>query len=368
MGDSIAKRDGSVIRHFSPAWYAAVMGTGGLVNALWLAGGQIPALRSAASGLFWLNLVLFLLFLVPWTLRWLLHFDRLREDLRNPIMSNFFVTMPVGAILVGASLMGAGSAWFDPGFVARLDLVVWAVSALLILGFGVYVVYSSFLREGLQPEHLNFSWFITPVASIVLPLLGTPLAKAWLGSSPELAALVELVDLVFYGIGFFLFLLIGAVAFGNFFQHRLPPAGMAPSFWILLGPIGVGSLSLLGLADLAKTLGWLADPGPLELFATIIWGFGLWAFILTLVLTLRYLRSGGIPFTLSWWAFIFPLAAYTIATFAVGGYTGLAAVKGYGLVLLFLLALLWLLVAVKSMAGVLVGGLLVPRPKQGGRA
>ncbi|MHB1407679.1 MAG: SLAC1 family transporter [Desulfitobacteriaceae bacterium] len=45
----------------------------------------------------------FLLFIVPWVARWFLHFETLKQDLQHPVMSNFFVTMPVGAMIVGTN-------------------------------------------------------------------------------------------------------------------------------------------------------------------------------------------------------------------------------------------------------------------------
>jgi len=355
----------SVIRHFSPAWYASVMGTGGLANALFMFGNQAEWLRPAAVALFWLNVALFIVFIVPWTLRWVLHFDRLREDLRHPIMSNFFVTMPVGAIVLGTNFLSIGRAFFARPFIGGLSLVLWIVSVVLILFFGVYVVYTMLLKENLQPEQVNFSWFITPVASVVVPLLGNPLAKMWMGIDPNTAKLINLLDIGFFGIGLFLFLIIGAVVFNSLLHHKMPHASMAPTFWILLGPIGVGTLSLLGIADVSKGLGMLVDTSGLQLIALALWGFGLWAFALTIAVTIKYLRGGGIPFTLSWWAFIFPLGAYTLASYAVFGLLQLPVVFWYAALLLIILVSLWLATAVRSLIALFGGGLLVPKAPQG---
>lgn len=88
----------------------------------------------------------------------------------------------------------------------------------------------------------------------------------------------------------------------------------APTFWIILGPIGVGTLSLMGIADSSKLLGLISSVDAIKMLSLILWGFGLWAFVLTLAITIKYMRNDGVPFTLSWWAFIFPLAAYTLSS------------------------------------------------------
>ena len=50
-----------------------------------------------------------------------------------------------------------------------------------------------------------------------------------------------------------------------------------------------------------------------QLFATATWGFGLWWLAIAVSLLVRYLRAGGLPFHLGWWAFTFPLGAFTVA-------------------------------------------------------
>ncbi|WP_456329087.1 SLAC1 family transporter [Archaeoglobus sp.] len=39
-----------------------------------------------------------------------------------------------------------------------------------------------------------------------------------------------------------------------------------------------------------------------------LWGFGLWAFIVNVMLFLRYMRR-EFPFFLGWWSYVFPTAA-----------------------------------------------------------
>ena len=49
-------------------------------------------------------------------------------------------------------------------------------------------------------------------------------------------------------MGILLFVLVASLLYDRMVFHPLPAAPLAPSFWIGLGPIGVGSLALLGLA------------------------------------------------------------------------------------------------------------------------
>jgi C4-dicarboxylate transporter/malic acid transport protein len=341
-------RTNEAVRNFHPAWYASVMGTGGLANAVHLFLGRIPLFEGIAQGLVGLNIALFVIFIFPWIARWIWHFDRLAEDLKHPMLGNFFATMPVGMLVLGANLYLIGPDMFSPDFINVAGLVLFVCASVLIIFFTIVVMYNAYVREDLSVDHLNFSWFITPVADIVVPILGGPLAAHYLSFDPVAAMTITIINMVFYGIGFMLFIFVGAVVFDRLVNHKLPHAQVSPTFWIILGPIGMGVVSLFGIAASSQSLGLLADPGSLKVLGTILWGFGFWAFLQTVVLTIRYWKD-GIPFSMTWWAYIFPFAAYTISTFTVSAFLKSQIVYWYGVGLLVLLAAMWLTVLIRSL-------------------
>ncbi len=358
---SMQKAAGSgLVRHFSPAWYASVMGTGGLANVLYTLGMKRPFLRPLAIGLWWLNILLFLLLIGPWIVRWFRHFDSLLVDLKHPVMSNFFVTMPVGALVLGTNFFMMGKAYFSASFISGLGLALWVFDVALTLFFGVFVVYNLMAAEKIEPELTNFSWFITPVASIIIPLLGGPLAQAYAPRHLSLAKTIGLVDLIFFGTGLILFFVFCSILIDRFIKHPMPQAMVTPTFWIILGPVGIGTISLLGLADSAGLFGLPAAADALKMAAVIFWGFGFWAFLLTVVISIKYLKNGGIPFSLSWWAFIFPLAAYVLSCLKVYNLTGAGAVMWYAGLLTLILAVLWVATFLRSLIGAVSGRLFLP--------
>ncbi|EGD52157.1 C4-dicarboxylate transporter/malic acid transport protein [Thermoanaerobacter ethanolicus JW 200] len=349
-----------IIRHFSPAWYASVMGTGGFANVLYLLSAEMPFLKPVAIALFFLNIFLFLIFIIPWVGRWFLHFDKLIEDLKHPVMSNFFVTMPVGGLILGTNFFMIGKEYFSMAFIVTLSTILWIYGVALALIFGVFVTYNMMITEGIGPELTNYSWYITPVASIVVPLLGNLLVKVYAAKNMELAKLINITDIVFYGIGLMLFVILSSIILNRFINHAMPHAMATPTFWIILGPIGVGTVSLMGIADASKEIGLILVADSLKMLSLILWGFGLWAFVLTVIITIKYLMEGGIPFSLSWWAFIFPLSAYTLSAFNVFMYTKIQLIYWYTVLLAILLAILWISTFIKSLIGTLNGTLLVP--------
>lgn len=356
----------NVVKHFSPAWFAAVMGTGGTANVLFALSGSMHFLKPVSIGLWWLNILLFILFIGPWTARWFIHFDKLKDDLKHPVISNFFVTMPVGGIILGTNFFIMGKNYFSMHFIIGLGMIFWTFGVLTALAFGVYVIFNMMITDNIGPESTNFAWFITPVASIVIPLLGNMLVSAFVNNNKGLAELINIIDICFFGIGFLLFLILSSILIGRFINYKMPHSMAVPTFWIILGPVGVGTVSLLGIADASKALGLISDIGSLKLLALILWGFGLWAFILTIAVTLKYMKNEKIPFSLSWWAFIFPMAAYTLSGLNVYQYTGIQLFRIYSLILALLLMFLWIVTFIKSLAGTLNCRLLIPQMNQQG--
>jgi tellurite resistance protein TehA-like permease len=220
------------------------------------------------------------------------------------------------------------------------------------------------VKEKIEPEFINFSWYIPPVATIVVPLLGNMVAKSYIYSNINYARAINFTDIIFFGIGLSLFVLLNSILLNRFIVHKLPGSITTPTFWIILGPIGVGTISLFGLADVSASLNIIETSGlqVIDFMGAIFWSFGVWTFLLVILITLRYLKSErSIPFTLSWWAFIFPLAAYTLSSFTIFQYCKVQYVYWYTVALATLLAFLWILTFISTIHGTLSGRYLFPQ-------
>lgn len=90
----------------------------------------------------------------------------------------------------------------------------------------------------------------------------------------------------------------------------------------------------------------------------LLWGFGLWWLFLALLVSLRYLRA-GVPFNLGWWGYTFPLGVYSLATLKLGNVFQTDFFGPFGTLLVALLALMWLLVSLRTLHGGWKGNLFV---------
>lgn len=356
-----SKNNNSLVRHFSPAWFAASMGIGGFANLLYQIAPGNMFFEILGQILWVINTILVGVLIVPWVLRWIIHFDKLSEDLKHPVMSNFFVTMPVAGIILATNFLLMGRNYFSMQFLMNMSLVIWIFGVVLALLFSVYITFNMMMSDTIHPNLTNFSWFIAPVASIIVPLLGNSLVKYYIGSNIQLANLINIIDLTFYGIGFVLFIILSSIVINRFIFHKMPHAMVLPTFWIILGPIGVGAISLMGLADANVALGFLLSTETIKLFAVIFWGFGLWAFGLILLITLKYLKNGEIPFSLSWWAFIFPLGAYSLASLSIYNYSHIKIIFVYTIILTILLSIIFIITFIKTIIGIVNKKLISPQ-------
>jgi len=350
------------IRYFHPAWFASVMGTGILAVATHHAEEVVPGLGGVAAALWVLNTVLAVVLIVPWVARWVAYPREAWEDTAHPTRGPFYSTLPIGLLVLGVDFAAIGSAHMDEDAAILIAQALLIVGTLLAFVFGVLVPFRWFTSGSIATEHVNGGWFIPPVANIVVPAAAAPLISTW--GSEEACELACIIAFAFLGIGILLFVVVGVLLVARLIDHGLPEAHLAPTLWIGLGPIGVGSLALVRLSATASPVfgGYDAEAQVLlRLAGLALWGFGLWWLAMSVVVTLRYLRE-PFPFAMSWWAFTFPLGAYTVATFLLGEAYETGLLTGFGFALWIALVGFWVVVVVRTVSAAHSGAIFAPPP------
>ncbi len=108
-------------------------------------------------------------------------------------------------------------------------------------------------------------------------------------------------------------------------------------------------------AQTAETLNVLALAGGVAL-----WGFALFWLLLAALVTLQVLRKTPLPFALSWWAFVFPVGAFTVASGVVYQALPLGFFRLVGMAALVGLLALWLVTLWRTLQGVRRGTIFMP--------
>ena len=350
------------VRRFTPNWFAVTMGTGILAVALSQLPGGGPAVRIAAETLWLLNIGLFALFSALYAARWILFPCEARLIFGHPVMSMYFGCIPMGLATIINGVIIFGRPRWGQGAVDLAE-ALWLVDVALSLLSGLVIPYAMFTRQAHTIDQMTGVWLLPVVAAEVAAVSGGLIAPLLGDPAQRLAVLAGSYALWGYSVPAAFSIL--AVLLLRMALHKLPPAGMAASSWLALGPIGTAALGLLVLGAAAPEV----LTGPLQAYgdvaragglvaALLLWGYGLWWMGLASVITLRHLRE-GLPFNLGWWGYTFPLGVFSVATLKLAASLPVRGLPGAGRLLVVSLAVVWVIVAARTLAGAWRGALFV---------
>ncbi len=361
-----------IVQHFLPSWFAVVMGTAVIVIAIFVFRKFVPFAYElqvfflATAGL------LFVILSVPWTMRWLQYPAAARRDLANPTSGAFFPTMPISLLVIGIAIEKTGLPFLSEDARWGVLQVLWILGSAGILFFALTILHSFFHQSEIKWEASTLGWLIPPVSALLIPVLGTSLTAHFAGTPWGTVNMIG--SLVFLGAGGILFILVMAVVFARYIFYTLPPLNLAPTLWIGIAPTSILAIVALKLvkplqAILAfspqteETLSVLA-----QVSATALWGFALFWLALALVVTLALHRKTPLPFALSWWAFVFPMGAFTVATGVLYQALPYDFFRWVGLAALVAVLILWLTTMWHTWQGVQRGSLFQPHDANPGAA
>lgn len=347
---------------FGPNWFATVMGTGIVANAAATLPVDVPGLLVAARTIWVLDVVLLLVVLGATAVHWSHHPERARAHLDDPVMAHFYgapamalLTVGAGALLLGEPLLGTTAA-------VTLAVVLWCVGTALGLATAVAVPYRAFTSHRVGADAANGSWLMPVVPPMVSAATG-PLLVARLPAG-DLRLSLHLACLMMFGLTLVASLMIVTMIWSRLVHHPVGAATAVPTLWIVLGPLGQSITASHTIAVTAPA----SLPAPYGdavavldvLYGAPMWGFAMLWVALATTITLRTVRSapGGLPFTLGWWSFTFPVGTVVTGTSGLAAATGapflaVAATAGY-----VVLVLAWVVVAGRTVRGIGTGDLL----------
>jgi tellurite resistance protein TehA-like permease len=156
-----------------------------------------------------------------------------------------------------------------------------------------------------------------------------------------------------FGISLIASLIIIPQIWSRLVQQKVGAAALAPTLWIVLGPLGqsvtaAGNLGTVAAHVLPVPYGTGAAVLAL-LYGVPVWGFAMMWLVLAAALTLRTARtSHGLPFALTWWSFTFPVGTCVTGTIALASRSHDTPLQDVAMVLYVLLVLAWLVVGVRT--------------------
>jgi tellurite resistance protein len=329
------------LKFLMPGWFALVMGLCGLSLAWHRANGVLGEMADGLALVIGaLAALVFLVLLVASVLRWQRYPAALAEDLKHPVRHAFVAAFPVSLLLlatVGVVLGGAaeplGPVWnalWWAGSLAQLWATVWVLGRWLAPAAaaqpgagGAPVLWPSVTPVLLIPV----------VGNVLVPLAGLPLGH-------------EVWSAMQFGIGAFLWPVVMALILARRIAHSPVPERVLPAWFITIAPPAVIGVVLSQ---------WQA-PLPVVMAA---WGVGLF-FLLWAASLVR--RVAGQPFSVAFWAFSFPLAAFAALTLRVAELSQNGAMQTLGVLLLAITSIVIVWLGFATVRGLRDGSLLAPEP------
>lgn len=355
------------LRYLGPNWYAAAMGTAIVASAGSGLPLEIPGLRAACVVVWALSAVLLALLLAARAGHWLYHRDQARAHLLDPAVAPFYGCPPMALLSVGGATLLVGRDVLGERTAVAVDAVLFGAGTLLGLVVAVAILYLMVVRHRLEPADASPVWLLPVLPPMVSAAVG-PLLVPHLPAGQAREALL-LGCYALFGLSLLATLMMLPLVFGRLVAHGPLPLALTPVLFLLLGPLGQSTTAVNQLADVAPGAVGAPYAGALGAFAVVygvpVMGFALLWLALSAALVVRAARR-GMRFTMTWWAFTFPLGTCVTGAEGLGRHTGPVALEWLATGLFILLVAAWSVAGWCTLRGVFSGALPaappVPRP------
>ena len=351
----------NIIRQFTPNWFTVSMGTG--VVALIVS--EFPMIKALTwqlgTGLWYFNILLFVLFSVLYGLRWAFYLHEAKQIFQHPSMSLFLGTIPMALATILNGFLKYGQPIYGDTAV-QIAQTLWYADVVLALLVAWAVPFAMYRHQEHALQQMTAVWLLPIVACEVAASSGGLLLGHLAADTHAVAILLG--SYVLWGVSVLPAFAILTILMLRLVLHKLPEKELAVSSWLALGPIGTAALALLVLGHQAPML--MASLGLVQLgqffqqagilASLILLGFGLWWLGIAVLTTLHHAKQ-DLPFNLGWWGLTFPLGVYTLAILNLAQQLNLAFLYAVGYAFAAILMLLWSLVATKTAQGFYQGHL-----------
>lgn len=317
------------VRHFSPAWFSAVMGVGISAAILFSFPFAHEGLRVAGMAVWGFNVLLFCACTVMFTLRFALYPEQLRRMLQHPGQSMFLGCVPMGlaTIINVLHLMAQTYDGMAKGVWVVCYALWWLDAALSVAScVGMCYVMAVYQKRAAL-DAVNPTIFLPIVPLVVASSTGALIAQ----SIPQsLKASTLIVCIMMWATGQLLAVACMAVYLARLLLKSTQPRAMILATLLPVGPMGQGAFGILLMGDLYKQVflpyatgeqhytGLMAiSPQSLDAISLVTMGiacFMVGVGLFWMLLALLFAVSAPPPgYNMSWWATTFPIGTMAMA-------------------------------------------------------
>jgi tellurite resistance protein TehA-like permease len=357
-------RPADAFANFGPNWFAAVMGTGIVANALVLLPFDWPTARSLAIAPWAFAVVLLLAIGAATVVHWARYPERARGHLADPAMAPFYGCPPMALLTVGAGTLLVAPPLIGAHAAVVVDSVLWSLGTGLGLLVAVVVPVTMISRGGLDPRKAFATWLLPVVPPSVSASTGAALIAHLPGHGAQQAMLFGCYAML--GVSVLLAALMISLLWFRLIFVDAGPARMAPTHWIVLGILGqsVTAVGLLGphAGELVKAPYGEGLEALGVAYGLPVIGFALAWMAIAATITVRTARR-GLPFSMTWWSFTFPVGTVATGASVLATQTGARPFAWLAVGIFGLLLVAWATTLAKTARLAWTGAAFLPAPR-----
>lgn len=256
--------------------YAIVMGISGLTIAYQKAAEFIGFPAYVGETMMYVALILFFTVTLFYVLKVLRYPQAVINEWKHPVRINFFSAVSISMLMLAIITRHS---------FPTLGAYFWYVGVALHTFMTFYTI-SFWINHNQEIAHSNPAWFIPIVGNVLVPVGGIGLASM-------------MVLQYYFSVGLFFWVILLAIVLNRIVFHNQLAQKFMPTLFILLAPPAVAFIAYFKMT------------GNIDFFAHFLYNIALF---FTFLLAFMFKQFLGLKFFISWWAFIFPLAAMSIAS------------------------------------------------------
>jgi tellurite resistance protein len=200
----------------------------------------------------------------------------IKKEFAHPIRINFFAAISISMLMLAIIYKDVNP---------TVSAVFWYPGTILHFYLTMHTI-SSWINNNQELAHSNPAWFIPIVGNVLIPVAGIGFASNG-------------ILMYFSSVGMFFWAILFAIILNRIIFHHQLAVKFMPTMFILIAPPAVGFIAYFKMF------------GVIDNFAIFLFNIALF---FTLLVAFMYKNFVKIKFFISWWAFVFPIAAMTIAS------------------------------------------------------
>lgn len=274
--DEVVACENSRVKFFPIMMYAAVMGMSGLTMMYQKAALWLGFSATIGDGLMVISTALFVVISVIYLGKYIQYTALVKKEFSHPIRLNFFAAISISMLMLAIIYKEVN---------LNIASIFWYAGTALHFYLTMHTI-SFWINHNQELDHSNPAWFIPVVGNVLVPIGGVGFAS-------------QGILMYFFSCGIFFWVILFAILLNRIIFHHQLAVKFMPTLFILIAPPAVGFIAYFKMY------------GVVDFFATLLFNLALF---FTLLVAFMYKNFVKIKFFISWWAFVFPLAAMAISS------------------------------------------------------